>query len=91
MANPPFNVDALKLEAIGTHPLFATYGLPLSTAKSGKKTDAFSNANYLWISLFATALNEQGRAGFVMANSASDARSGEAEVRERVTQAGLWM
>lgn len=89
MANPPFNVDAVKVEAIGNHPLFATYGLPLSTAKTGKKVDAFSNANYLWISLFATALNEHGRAGFVMANSASDARGGEAEVRQRMVEAGL--
>lgn len=89
MANPPFNVDGVKVDAVGTHPLFATYGLPLSTAKSGKKSDTFSNANYLWISLFANALNEQGRAGFVMANSASDARGGEAEVRQRMIQAGL--
>ncbi len=89
MANPPFNVDGVKLESVGTHPLFATYGLPVSTAKSGKKSETFSNANYLWISLFATALNPQGRAGFVMANSASDARGGEAEVRQRMVEAGL--
>jgi type I restriction enzyme M protein len=89
MANPPFNVDGVKLEDIGAHPLFATYGLPVSTAKSGKKSDTFSNANYLWISLFATALNEQGRAGFVMANSASDARSGELEVRRKLVEAGM--
>ncbi|MFL6284259.1 MAG: N-6 DNA methylase [Pyrinomonadaceae bacterium] len=89
MANPPFNVDTVKVEDIGSHPLFATYGLPLSTAKSGKKSDAFSNANYLWISLFATALNETGRAGFVMANSASDARSGELEVRKKLVEAGM--
>lgn len=89
MANPPFNVDFVKVEDIGNHPLFATYGLPLSTAKSGKKSDAFSNANYLWISLFATALNETGRAGFVMANSASDARGGELEVRKKLVDAGM--
>jgi type I restriction enzyme M protein len=89
MANPPFNVDGIKVEAVGSHPLFAAYGLPLSTAKTGKKADTFSNANYLWISLFATALNRHGRAGFVMANSASDARGGEAEVRQRLVEAGL--
>jgi type I restriction enzyme M protein len=89
MANPPFNVNGVKLDDIGAHPLFATYGLPVSTAKSGKKSDTFSNANYLWISLFATALNEQGRAGFVMANSASDARSGELEVRRKLVEAGM--
>lgn len=89
MANPPFNVDGVKVESIGTHPLFATYGLPVSNAKSDKKSDTFSNANYLWISLFANALNRTGRAGFVMANSASDARGGEAEVRQRMIEAGL--
>lgn len=89
MANPPFNVDGVKLEAVANHPLFTTYGLPVSTAKTGKKSDTFSNANYLWISLFAAALNSTGRAGFVMANSASDARGGEAEVRQRMVEAGL--
>lgn len=89
MANPPFNVDTVKVDDIGNHPLFATYGLPLSKAKSGKKSDAFSNANYLWISLFATALNETGRAGFVMANSASDARGGELDVRQKLVEAGM--
>ncbi len=89
MANPPFNVDGVKLEAVANHPLFTTYGLPVSTAKTGKKSDTFSNANYLWISLFAAALNPAGRAGFVMANSASDARGGEAEVRQRMVEAGL--
>src|SRR2546423_1116469 len=87
MANPPFNVDTVKVEDIGKHPLFTTYGLPLSTAKSGKKSDTFSNANYLWISLFATALNETGRAGFVMANTTSDSRGGELEVRAKVIEA----
>jgi type I restriction enzyme M protein len=89
MANPPFNVDGVKLDDIGGHPLFATYGLPLSTAKSGKKSDTFANANYLWISLFATALNKTGRAGFVMANSASDGRSGELQVRQNLVEAGM--
>ena len=89
MANPPFNVDGVKLEAVGAHPLFSTYGLPVSNAKSGKKSDTFSNANYLWISLFANALNDEGRAGFVMANSASDARGSEAEMRQRLVEAGL--
>jgi type I restriction enzyme M protein len=89
MANPPFNVDGVKLEAVGSHPLFATYGLPVSNSKSGKKSDVFSNANYLWISLFATALNDEGRAGFVMANSASDARGGEADMRRRLVESGV--
>ncbi|QJD81539.1 type I restriction-modification system subunit M [Spirosoma rhododendri] len=89
MANPPFNVDGVAVDDIDGHPLFAHYGLPVSAAKSGKKADAFSNANYLWVSLFATALNPTGRAGFVMANSASDARGGEAEVRKNLVNSGI--
>ncbi len=74
MANPPFNVnkvDKAKLEGDRRFP----YGLP--------KPD---NANYLWIQTFASALNDTGRAGFVMANSASDARSSEAEIRRALIQ-----
>ena len=89
MANPPFNVDTVGIEDIGKNPLFTTYGTPVSSAKSGKKSDKFSNANYLWVSLFATTLNERGRAGFVMANSASDARGGELEVRQKVIESGI--
>jgi type I restriction enzyme M protein len=44
------------------------------------------NANYLWIQLFYSALNEKGRAGFVMANSASDARSSEQELRRQLIE-----
>ena len=46
------------------------------------------NGNYLWIQLFYSALNEKGRAGFVMANSASDARQSELELRKQLIQAG---
>jgi type I restriction enzyme M protein len=45
------------------------------------------NANYLWIQLFYSALNEKGRAGFVMANSASDARGSEMEIRRQLIEA----
>jgi type I restriction enzyme M protein len=90
MANPPFNVDGINVEDVGNHPLFATYGLPLSTSKSKKKKEeVFSNGNYLWVSLFANALNPTGRAGFVMANSTSDAKGGELEVRKNIIEAGL--
>src|SRR5713101_9832848 len=69
LANPPFNVNAVDKErlkdSVGTGRRFP-FGLP--------RTD---NANYLWIQLFYSALNEKGRAGFVMANSASDARASE--------------
>jgi type I restriction enzyme M protein len=92
MANPPFNVDGVKVAEVGNHPLFNEYGLPLSSSKSAKKSNddgTFSNANYLWVSLFATSLNENGRAGFVMANSASDARGNEAEMRQNLINEGI--
>ena len=62
MANPPFNVDKVDKEKIKDDPRFP-FGMP--------KAD---NANYLWIQLFYSSLNAKGRAGFVMANSAADAR-----------------
>jgi type I restriction enzyme M protein len=44
------------------------------------------NGNYLWIQLFYSSLNESGRAGFVMANSATDARASELEIRKKLIQ-----
>lgn len=76
MANPPFNVSGVDKERLSDDPRFS-YGLP--------STD---NANYLWIQLFYTALNERGRAGFVMANSAGDARGTELEIRKKLIQTG---
>ena len=78
MANPPFNVDEVSLERVIDDTRFSTYGVPRNkTKKSSKKEsdkkETVPNANYLWIGYFATALNENGRAGLVMANSASDA------------------
>lgn len=87
MANPPFNVKEVTTADTDGNPLLTTYGPTLVT--SGKKVETYSNANYLWISLFATALNPEGRAGFVMANSASDARGAEAEARAKLVNAGL--
>jgi type I restriction enzyme M protein len=79
LANPPFNVNAVDKErlkdSVGPRRRFP-FGLP--------RTD---NANYLWIQLFYSALNDKGRAGFVMANSASDARSSEQELREKLIKA----
>lgn len=72
MANPPFNVDRVDKERIKDDPRFP-FGMP--------KTD---NANYLWIQLFYSALNEKGRSGFVMANSAADARASELEIRKQL-------
>ena len=79
LANPPFNVNAVDKERladmVGAGRRFP-FGLP--------RTD---NANYLWIQLFWSALNATGRAGFVMANSASDARSSEQEIRQKLIEA----
>lgn len=77
MANPPFNVDRVDKDRIREDPRYSL-GIP----------DA-DNANYLWIQIFASALNESGRAGFVMANSASDARSSEQRIRQDLIEAGL--
>jgi type I restriction enzyme M protein len=73
MANPPFNVDRIDKAKLEDDPRFPV--LP--------KAD---NGNYIWIQLFATALNDHGRAGFVMANSASDARHSEAEIRRKLVE-----
>jgi type I restriction enzyme M protein len=81
LANPPFNVNAVDKErltdAVGPGRRFP-HGLP--------RTD---NANYLWIQLFASALNATGRAGFVMANSASDARSSEQDIRQKLIESRI--
>jgi type I restriction enzyme M protein len=74
MANPPFNVNNVDKERLKDDPRFP-FGLP-----------RVDNANYLWIQIFYSALNEQGRAGFVMANSASDARQSELEIRKKLIQ-----
>ncbi len=81
MANPPFNqseVDRSRLTTATGQPE-PRYPLGLPTA---------NNANYLWINLFYAALNETGRAGFVMANSASDASGGERAIRQRLVETG---
>ena len=91
MANPPFNVDEVLFDRVKDDPRFNRYGIPKNKTKSGKE-DAKStvpNANYLWISYFATSLNENGRAGLVMANSASDAGGAELEIRKNMINAGI--
>lgn len=74
MANPPFNVDGVDKEKIKDDKRFC-YGIP--------KPD---NGNYLWIQIFLNALNNKGRTGFVMANSASDARQSEMEIRKKMLE-----
>jgi type I restriction enzyme M protein len=77
MANPPFNVSGLDKERIKGDKRYP-FGIP--------KVD---NANYLWIQDFYSSLNETGRAGFVMANSASDARQSEQDIREKLIKEGV--
>ncbi len=76
MANPPFNVNGIDKDKLAGDPRFP-YGLP--------KPD---NGNYLWIQIFASALNDRGRAGFVMANSAGDAGHTEREIRRELIESG---
>ncbi|MEK6776074.1 MAG: class I SAM-dependent DNA methyltransferase [bacterium] len=75
MANPPFNVDRVDKDRLKDDPRFP-FGLPRP-----------DNANYIWIQLFYSALSDTGRAGFVMANSASDARSSEMDIRKQIIDA----
>ncbi len=86
MANPPFNVKSVKESTVKADKRFYEYGLPKN---KGKKDDKISDANYLWISLFATSLNDTGRAGFVMPNSASDARNAEYNIRKNIVDSGI--
>ncbi len=86
MANPPFNVKGVKESAVKNDERFTEYGLPKN---KDKKDDKITDANYLWISLFATSLNDKGRAGFVMPNSASDARNSEGEIRKKIVDSGI--
>lgn len=76
MANPPFNVNSVDKTKLKDDSKRFPLGMP-----------SVDNANYLWIQIFYSALNERGRAGFVMANSASDARSSEATLRQKLVEA----
>lgn len=93
MANPPFNVDEVVYERVKDDARFNQYGIPKNKTKAGKKDGdkkgTVPNANYLWINYFATALNEHGRAGLVMANSASDAGKSELEIRKALIESGV--
>ncbi len=92
LTNPPFNVDDVNVQRIEDDPRFNTYGIPRKKGKASQKkagNETVPNANYLWINLFATALKENGRAALVMANSASDARHSEAEIRKNLIENNL--
>ena len=103
MANPPFNVDGVntdqikaqvgqwddEAEAAGT-PQTPETGkrLPFGLPGTNAKTKAISNANGLWVQYFYAYLNATGRAGFVMASSASDAGNKDKDIRRRLISTG---
>lgn len=92
LANPPFNVDDVNLSRVENDRRFNTYGVPRNKSKAKKKdkgAETVPNANYLWINLFATSLKPNGRAALVMANSASDARHSESEIRKNLINNNL--
>ena len=94
MANPPFNVDEVVYSRVIEDERYNTYGVPRNKTKKGGKKDSdkketVPNANYLWIGLFASALNPHGKAALVMANSASDAGKSEYEIRRKLIEEGV--
>lgn len=92
MANPPFNVDDVSLKSVEKDKRFNTYGIPRNKTKlkkSDEGKETVPNGNYLWINLFATSLKPGGRAALVMANSASDARHSEADIRRTLIENNL--
>ena len=82
MANPPFNVDKVKSESAQSAGRLP-FGLP-----GVNKAKEIGNANYLWVSYFYSYLNEHGRAGFVMASSATDSQGKDKDIREKLIQTG---
>ena len=92
LANPPFNIDDVALKRVESDKRFNTYGIPRTKTKAKKNEngkETVPNGNYLWINLFATSLKPKGRAALVMANSASDARHSEAEIRQTLIEQNL--
>ena len=83
MANPPFNVDKVKSESAS-----AAGRLPFGLPGVNAKTKEIGNANYLWVSYFYAYLNDHGRAGFVMASSATDSANKDRDIREKLVLTG---
>ncbi|MCU1307451.1 MAG: methylase, partial [Acidobacteriaceae bacterium] len=82
----------LSLSSVEKDKRFNTYGIPRNKTKAKKKDagkQTVPNGNYLWINLFATSLKPKGRAALVMANSASDARHSEADIRRTLIDKNL--
>lgn len=90
MANPPFNVDGVDTKKIEGQVDEVRNGsrLPFGLPGTNAKTGAISNANSLWIQYFYSYLNDTGRAGFVMASSASDAGNKDRDIREKLIRTG---
>lgn len=82
MANPPFNVDKVKAESCESAKRLP-FGMP-----GINKNKEVGNGNYLWISYFYSYLNETGRAGFVMASSATDSQGKDKDIRESLVKTG---
>lgn len=82
MANPPFNVDKVKAESCESAKRLP-FGMP-----SINKNKEVGNGNYLWIQYFYSYLNETGRAGFVMAASATDSQGKDKDIRESLVKTG---
>lgn len=82
MANPPFNVDKVKAESCES-----AGRLPFGMTGVNKNKEV-GNANYLWISYFYSYLNEHGRAGFVMASSATDSQGKDKDIRRSLIETG---
>jgi type I restriction enzyme M protein len=81
MANPPFNQSEVDKARLVSEAGVVDARFPLGLPST-------NNANYLWVGLFYAALNEKGRAGFVMANSASDAGGSERTMRQKLIESG---
>lgn len=81
MANPPFNQSEVDRDRLVNEAGKVDARFPLGVPTT-------NNANYLWIGLFYAALNPRGRAGFVMANSASDAGGSERAMRQTLIESG---
>lgn len=82
MANPPFNVDKVKAESCENAKRLP-FGMP-----GINKNKEVGNGNYLWISYFYSYLNEHGRAGFVMASSATDSQGKDKDIRQKLVKTG---
>ena len=81
--NPPFNVDKVNSETASN-----AGRLPFGLPSVNKKTKMVGNANYLWIQYFYAYLKETGRAGFVMASSATDSQSKDKDIRQQLVETG---